>query len=83
VGSTETKESDLLMKPLETLSDDELNRLISGGELGDRKAAIGAEILRRRRQTRVEEWKRSGWFGAVVASLALVFWGFKRLWQKS
>jgi hypothetical protein len=65
------------MKPLETLSDDELNRLISGGELGDRKAAI--EILRRRRQTRVEEWKRSGWFGGMIASLALVFWGFKRL----
>jgi hypothetical protein len=71
------------MKPLETLSDDELNRLISGGELGDRKAAIGAEILRRRRQTRVEEWKRSGWFGGMIASLALVFWGFKRLWRKS
>lgn len=59
------------MKPLETLSDDELNRIISEGELGDRKAAIGAEILRRRRQTTVEEWKRSGWFGGLIASLAL------------
>ena len=66
------------MKPLETLSDDELKRLVSGGEVADRKAAIGAEILRRRRQARVEEWKRSGWFGRMIASLALVFWGFKR-----
>ena len=71
------------MKPLETLSDDELNRLISEGELGDRKAAIAAEVLRRRRQARVEELKRSGWLGGMVASLALVIWGFKRFWRKS
>jgi hypothetical protein len=71
------------MKPLETLSDHELNRAVSEGELGDRKAAIAAEILRRRQQTRIEELKRFGFFGAVIASLAWVFWGFKRLWRKS
>jgi hypothetical protein len=69
------------MKPLETLSDDELNRLISEGEPGDRKAAIAAEVLRRRRQARVEELKRSGSLGGMIASLALVILGFKRLWR--
>ena len=71
------------MKPLETLSDHELNRAVSEGELGDRKAAIAAEILRRRQQARVEELKRIGFFGGVIASLAWVFWSFKRRWRKS
>jgi hypothetical protein len=69
------------MKHLETLSDDELNRLISGGELGDRKAAIGAEAAPPADQARrVEEIRL---VRGMIASLALVFWGFKRLWQKS
>jgi hypothetical protein len=45
--------------------------------LGDRKAAVAAEILRRRRQTRAEKWKRKyGWLGGTLAALWLTSRGF-------
>jgi hypothetical protein len=53
------------------LSDDELNRLISGGELGDRKAAIGAETAGRRRK--VEEIRVVQWDDCVTGTGILGF----------
>jgi DNA-binding transcriptional LysR family regulator len=41
-----------------------------------------AEVLRRRRQARVDELKRSGLLGAMIASLAVVF-GVSSVWRRS
>lgn len=67
------------MKPLEDCSDEELELELALADdvLGDRKAAVAAEILRRRRQTRAEKWKRKyGWLGGTLAALWLTSRGF-------
>jgi len=57
---------------------------LSAGELGDKKAIIAQEILRRRRQeTKNQELKsRYRWWGSIVAALSVALLAFKRVWRK-
>jgi len=56
---------------------------LSAGELGDKKAIIAQEILRRREETKNQELKsRYRWWGSIVAALSVVLLAFKRVWRK-
>jgi hypothetical protein len=66
------------MPDLQQSTDAELEALL-GSEIGDRKKAIAAEILRRRQEAKVQKWSGgnvlfAGLLGMVVASL----FGLKR-----
>jgi hypothetical protein len=68
---------------LDNWSDDELERGLASGELGDKKAAIAKEVLRRRREERAEELKRKyKYLGGILAALALAFASLRRLWRR-
>jgi hypothetical protein len=72
-----------MAKALDDRSDEELERGLAEHEFGERKAATAAEILRRRREGRAEEFKgRYKWLGGFLAALTLVLATLKRLWQK-
>jgi len=49
--------------------------------LGDKKAIIAQEILRRREETKNQELK-SRWWGSIVAALSVALLAFKRAWRK-
>lgn len=67
------------MPDLQRYTDAELEALLAS-EIGDRKKAIAAEILRRRQAAKVQKWSGgnvllAGLLGTVVASLmALKRW---------
>ena len=61
------------MPDLQQSTDAELEELLSS-EIGDRKKAIAAEILRRRQEAKVKKWScgnvlLAGLLGTIVASL--------------
>jgi hypothetical protein len=71
-----------MVKPLEERTDDELQR-VAAGELGDKKAIIAQEILRRRQETKTQELKsKYRWLGSMLAALSLAFLAFKRIWRR-
>jgi hypothetical protein len=71
------------MPDLQQSTDAELEALLAS-EIGDRKKAIAAEILRRRQEAKVQKWSGgnvllAGLLGTVVASLfALKRWLSRR-----
>jgi hypothetical protein len=72
-----------MAKPLEERSDEELERGLSEGEFGDKKAVIAQEILRRRHEAKAQELKRRyTWFGSILAALSLALRAFRRFWRK-
>jgi hypothetical protein len=71
-----------MVKPLDERSDDELKR-VAAGELGDKKAVIAQEILRRRQEAKNQELKgKYRLWGSIVAALSLALLAFKRVWRK-
>jgi hypothetical protein len=71
-----------MAKPLEERSDDELKR-VAAGELGDKKAVIAQEILRRRGEAKTQELKRKyTWLGSILAALSFALMAFRRIWKK-
>jgi hypothetical protein len=71
-------------KPLDAHTDKELEGALVEGELTERKAAVAEEILRRRQEAKSEAIKdKHGLIGALLAALALAFFGLKRFWRKS
>jgi hypothetical protein len=72
-----------MAKPLEERSAEELERGLSEGELGDKKAVIAQEILRRRHEAKAQELKRRyTWFGSILAALSLALMALRRFWRK-
>ena len=71
-------------KPLDAQSDQELERALAEGSLDERKEAIAKEILSRRWQAKSEAIKTNyGWFGGVLAALALTVVAVRRvLWRR-
>jgi len=71
-----------MVKPLDERTDDELKR-VAAGELGDKKAIIAQEILRRRQETKTQVLKsKYRWWGSMLAAMSLVLLAFKRIWRK-
>jgi len=71
-------------KPLDAQSDQELEKPLAEGSLDERKEAIAKEILSRRWQAKSEAIKTNyGWFGGVLAALALTVVAVRRvLWRR-
>jgi hypothetical protein len=68
---------------LDNRSDKELERGLADGELGDKKAAIANEVLRRRREARAQELKRKyKYLGGILAALTLALASLRRFWGK-
>ena len=72
-----------MRKPLDAQSDQELEKALAEGSLDERKEAIAKEILSRRWQAKSEAIKTNyGWFGGVLAALALTVVAVRRvLWR--
>jgi len=71
-----------MTKPLDERSDDELKR-VAAGELGEKKAIVAEEILRRRKEVRTEKLKvKYAWLGGLIAAVSLVVATARRLWRK-
>ena len=67
-------------KPLDAQSDQELEKALAEGSLDERKEAIAKEILSRRWQAKSEAIKTNyGWFGGVLAALALTVVAVRRV----
>ena len=71
-------------KPLDAQSDQELEKALADGSLDERKEATAKEILSRRWQAKSEAIKTNyGWFGGVLAALALTVVAVRRvLWRR-
>ena len=71
-----------MVKPLDERTDDELKQ-IAAGELGDKKAIIAREILRRRQEAKSQALKdKYKWWGSMLAALSLALMAFKRIWRR-
>ena len=68
---------------LDNWSDKELEQALASGELGDKKAVVAEELLRRRPEARAEALRRKyKYFGGVLAVLTLAFATLRRLWRR-
>jgi hypothetical protein len=71
-----------MVKPLDERTDDELKR-VAAGKLGDKKAIIAQEILRRRQETKSQALKsKYRWWGSMLAALSLALLALKRVWRR-
>ena len=69
--------------PHQNQSDEELKRALAEGQLGERKAAVAEELLRRRRQERWEELAQEyKWLAVFVAAAALLSGLARSLWRR-